>query len=848
MRIKFGGFLVGRPLKAGRHFLLSLLLLVLVASPILADEPAAPTPQGYEFTEMLLLATAGGGAAGRNSIPVDPLLEKRISGAWQAPKAGETLPLSEGTSRKWEAGKPDAKGLFQHAALRGGYAYAEITAAKEEVMLLEASGHSSVFVNGEPQPGDVYDFGIVKVPVLVHAGKNAFLFRGGRGQLHAKLTRPTAPVVFNTADATLPDVTGESDKEYWAAAIVINATAQPQKDLILEARVGNSRTLSVVPFLAPLTVYKAPFRFKTPGLITTPNVPLDVEIHEGNTGDPQKITPGKLVSKATFSLAVRKPEQTHKCTFKSGIDDSVQYFAITPALPDAKITPPGLILTLHGAGVEAEGQAPCYSRKAGFHVVAPTNRRSYGFDWEDWGRLDAMEVLDLAQKEYSTDPRRTYLTGHSMGGHGTWILGVTYPGRFAAIAPSAGWVSMFSYAGLRRPQQPTGASEFLQRALAPSDTLSLLRNITPRGVYVLHGEKDDNVPVEQARTMRKELSAFHADFSYYERPGAGHWWGNECMDWPPLIEFLERHELPKPEDVRQIDFATASPGVSAWCDWACIEDQVKPLVLSKISATLTVDKKKLTAKTDNVSRIAFMLKAWGGSLPETISVDGKSIDLASVRSTPLELLRLEKTGSEWKVKQGDVSALKGPVRYGPFKDAFRNHVVFVYGTKGTPEENAWSLAKARFDSETFLYRGNGGIRNVPDVEFEPAANLESNVVCYGNASTISCWRELLGDGPVRLERGKLQVGDKQFTGEDLALLCVRPRAGSKRGLVGIVGGTTVAGMMITTGLPYFSSGVEYPDIVVLSRKALTTPRQGIRLAGFFANDWGTKGADIYCEP
>src|SRR5262249_11907913 len=145
--------------------------------------------------------------------------------------------------------------------------------------------------------------------------------------------------------------------------------------------------------------------------------------------------------------------------------------------------------------------------------------------WEDWGRLDALEVLDFAQKEFGTNPRRTYLTGHSMGGHGTWIVGVTYPDRFAAIAPSAGWVSMFSYAGLRRTQQPTGAAELIQRAVSPSDTLSLLRNITPRGIYVLHGEKDDNVPVDQARTMRKELSAFHSDFAYYERPGAGHWWG-----------------------------------------------------------------------------------------------------------------------------------------------------------------------------------------------------------------------------------------------------------------------------------------------------------------------------------
>ena len=111
---------------------------------------------------------------------------------------------------------------------------------------------------------------------------------------------------------------------------------------------------------------------------------------------------------------------------------------------------PGLVLTLHGAAVEAIGQAEAYAPKPGLHIVAPTNRRPYGFDWEDWGRLDALEVLDLAQRTLQTDPRRTYLTGHSMGGHGTWHLGVTFPDRFAAIAPSAGWISMMSYAGVRK--------------------------------------------------------------------------------------------------------------------------------------------------------------------------------------------------------------------------------------------------------------------------------------------------------------------------------------------------------------------------------------------------------------
>lgn len=91
--------------------------------------------------------------------------------------------------------------------------------------------------------------------------------------------------------------------------------------------------------------------------------------------------------------------------------------------------------------MQAIRHAGSYSKKSWLHLVAPINRRPFGFDWEDFGRADAIEVLELAQAKLRHDPSRIYLTGHSMGGHGTWHIGSTFPDRFAAIGPSAGWVS-----------------------------------------------------------------------------------------------------------------------------------------------------------------------------------------------------------------------------------------------------------------------------------------------------------------------------------------------------------------------------------------------------------------------
>jgi pimeloyl-ACP methyl ester carboxylesterase len=574
------------------------------------------------------------------------------------------------------------------------------------------------------------------------------------------------------------------------------------------------------------------------------NCAVDIKLLH-KTGDQQQ-----TLDTAKINLRVCRPEQTHKCTFISTIDGSVQYYSLVPQartkedkrLGDGlKIRPtpegkPALVLTLHGAAVEATSQAACYAPKSWAHIVAPTNRRPYGFDWEDWGRLDALEVLELTSKQLDTDPRRTHLTGHSMGGHGTWHLGVTYPDRFAAIAPSAGWISMWSYAGALRSENPDALQEILMRAASPSDTLALARNYLPEGIYILHGDKDDNVPVAQARTMRQLLGGFHPDFAYHEEPGAGHWWGNACVDWPPLFEFLERRKLPSREQVRQVDFTTASPGVSAWSHWAGIEAQTQALKVSSVQLRYDPGQRSFTGTTGNVARLALDLGHVPPGKPIQVELDGQKLAAIAWPDTEKRIWLTRDMG-RWSVSARPSLAMKRPERYGPFKEAFRNRVLFVYGTQGTTEENGWAFAKARFDAETFWYRGNASVDVLADKAFEAAADPERNIILYGNADTNAAWKALLAASPVQVQRGKIRLGDREERGDDLAAIFLRPRPGSHRAAVGVVTGTGVVGMRLTDRLPYFLSGVGFPDCLVFGPEALTRGSAGVRAAGFFGLDW-----------
>jgi pimeloyl-ACP methyl ester carboxylesterase len=654
----------------------------------------------------------------------------------------------------------------------------------------------------------------------------------------AKLTVPSSPILFNPRDVTLPDLVVGERADAEGAIIVVNATLKPVANRwITCSGPGLQETRTAVPPIPPLATRKVPFRILGPAPAEPGEIKATVSL-AGNSSDEHS-------APVTLGIRVRKSTETRKVTFTSNIDGSIQYYAINPA----RSQKPGLalFLSLHGASVEAIGQADAYAAKTWGNLVAPTNRRPYGFDWEDWGRLDALEVLDLAKLRLKPDPQRVYLTGHSMGGHGTWHIGVTFPDKFAAIGPSAGWISLFSYAGAARPVDGNEVQAMAMRPMNPSDTLSLVRNTKSEGVYILHGTADDNVPVTEAREMKRQLQVFHKDFATWEQPGAGHWWGTDqkstdekygaaCVDWKPMFEFFAAHKLPPDSEVREIEFRTADPGVSAWCHWAGIMAQEHRLKVSTISLKYDPSAHRIEGTTDNVLRLCLRPTSPDKANILAIQLDGQVLSTTEWPSHAKPLWLTKRSG-QWTVENAPRASEKSPERCGPFKQAFRNQMMFVYGTQGSEEENAWSYARARYDAEQFWYRGNGAVDVVADTAFRPTQSRERSVTLYGNADTNRAWRELLADSPVQVTRKAVTIDGRETAGADLACLLVRPRPGSKTALVGVVSGTGLSGMRLTDRLPYFSTGVEYSDCIVLRPEMLAKGAAGIVTEGFFGEDW-----------
>jgi poly(3-hydroxybutyrate) depolymerase len=739
------------------------------------------------------LAIGNVSAPGRRPIPEDAVVDQLIEGKFSFPTEGQAVEF-RGRKQQWRKISAGKDGWFEDPALENGYLAVQIDEPSPTDLILNAQGDSLVYVNGAPRAGDPYSYGYLNLPIHLNQGANVLLFVAGRGRISIK-TRPIVkPLILQTEDATLPDLVLGSTDPVYASVVALNSSARFAKGLCIRARASGGawmdvRNQTIPPYSARKLVCRVPIPTKlTPG---------------SSSFEVQLIQSGKVLDSVNLPVQVKNPLDLQKRTFISQVDGSVQYFAVRPAAKPS--TSNALVLTLHGASVEALGQAAAYAQKDWATIVAPTNRRPYGFDWEGIGREDALEVLNLAKAQFPYNPDRVDLTGHSMGGHGTWSIGTMYPGLFASIAPSAGWISFWSYAGGWTPPKNQPTLELLRRSMNVGDTLGRLDNTLSENVYILHGSADDNVPVEQAREMKAKLEEIHhPDLQYHEQPGAGHWWGNQCVDWPPIFQMIADSRLNL--DAPHVDFTTQNPAVASNDRWVTILEQREFLVPSRIVADRSADGSVKIA-TDNVA--AFRLAGLGSDAK--VIVDGQPLAAA---------LSYEFRNGNWE--SGSLSpSQKSPERGSGFKQVFNHRFLFVVGTGGAAEENDWALTRAVFFAETLMYRGNGAVDLILDTDYSPSKAHGRNVILLGNSHTNKAWKRLLGKCP--LPTPETQTGG----------LLIYPKPAEPDTLVGAIFGEGLEGMRLTDRLVLFGSGVDYPDWIVFGEGY---PGEVVA-DGFFDNRW-----------
>ena len=764
--------------------------------------------------------------------------------------------LAQGGFVCWQTGAPDSTGWvnlkFDNvlwdslAAIYGAagvvnvtYAMAELDVPSRQRALVTAERVGVFYLNGDPFPGDPYGHDFVRIPVVLEEGRNRILVKlSGYGEPGFKLELVPAPAPIVLADDyTTPDLVRGEKGRFWIGVPVLNTTDDRIAGAVLT--VGDGRSVVAAEF--PIDNLTAQCARK---------LPVEIDVIEPAAGEalviPLEIAFGGQTYRDSVTLRVRQPGQSIKRTFISRIDGSCQYYAVLPPTAYDPGREYALILSLHGAGVRAEGQADAYKPKSWAFIVAPTNRRPFGFDWQDWGRLDALEVLSEAKAAYPIDPDRVYLTGHSMGGHGAWHVGSAHPDLFAAMAPGAGWTSFELYIPwfLQKSSIYARPDQLLARntSLRTDQPLNYLENLRNVPVFIFQGGADDNVPPVHPRLFVSRLEQLGYRYVYKEIPGKGHWWGidslaTSCVDDPDLMAFIK--DLRRDACPESVVFRTSEPGKSRRSYWIEITSPMDPARDSGIEAALLRDPvdpgapRTVEVRTENVRE--FAVYPCGDMLAGNrlgIRVGGKTWVVDARPGSPVVFgwrageFRLGETSTEGFA---DSVSPRGPI-----KQAYFSPFVLVYGTAGSEAATELLLHQARLEALQWWIRGNGFVEILPDTEVTRETLADHNLILFGGPEENGVTRRLNRHLPIRLVDGRFRLLGRELDGEAIAAKFVYPNPLNPAKLAVVHEGMGITGLRLATFFGALSSAAGLPDYVIFGPSVRTRGWAGVSAAGFFS--------------
>jgi fermentation-respiration switch protein FrsA (DUF1100 family) len=521
-------------------------------------------------------------------------------------------------------------------------------------------------------------------------------------------------------------------------------------------------------------------------------------------------------------VAVRRRSEPFFTTHRSHIDGSVQPMTLlVPPDYDPQRSYP-LVVALHGSKGCLIGHA--FSVKPDFIIVAPHGRGQTGY--RDFGEVDIFEAMDEVRKRYRIDEDRIYLTGHSMGGGGTFRLAVRYPHLWAGIALMAS----------------SGTRPF-----------EWLRNLLHIPTLFYHGSEDEVVPVQMAREAANYIRQLGYNFRYEEVEGKPHWWG---VDFPEMFAFFAQHRRTRSPD--RIVFWTNDPRANRayWLEIADFDDYTKP---ASVEVQVTRDAgqgTRVKLVTENVGEVKLLLNKAPEALqrlPLTVEWNGCKAVVAQKSNSDSLSLRLQdpligvlvsenESSRFWQWQRDGVAThvileksptkpLKTPQRCGPATDALTSPFVVAYDATS---EGAKLAAKQL--QHWWQNYALGVCKLIPFHSEDELSNLmastDEHLIVFRKVSAGARY------GEIAFGRDGVFLGKQRFTGKDIAVRVLLLNPFRPQVYLLVNAGVTDEALRLLARIP-MDIGQPY-DYLVADERFLKDGLKGILSIGRWSREWGKR--------
>lgn len=449
--------------------------------------------------------------------------------------------------------------------------------------------------------------------------------------------------------------------------------------------------------------------------------------------------------------------------FRSAVDDTAQ--------PCAVLYPPGydenkkyrLDIILHGrdatlteAKFIAANEGKAGPKDLDHIELQVFGRGNNAYRWA--GETDVFEARGVVNQYYNF--HRVVLRGFSMGGAGTWHIGLHHPDQFCAIGPGAGFTTTRGYVG----NLPAKLPDYQERCLHIYDAVDYAENVFNVPVVAYSGEIDPQK--KAADNIENALKGFKETFKFTHlvAPGLEHKMPPEWMAKADA-EYRKYTETAREAMPNRTRFVTYTERYNK-CDWATNIGLETPY--SK--ATIDVVRKDdgLTIATQNIRHFW----VWVHALPKgcrSVVVDGQKLDLDAPYLLDASVVPLlVKANGQWKPETfTTLNDKMKRVKGGPIDDAFRYGFLIVppSGAGWYPIPNAhFASDMKRFGNEWERYF-RGQIQSTTSAAYDPTTRREhmsKSLVLFGDPQSNPLIAKVLPKLPITWTKDELVVNGVKY--------------------------------------------------------------------------------------
>jgi pimeloyl-ACP methyl ester carboxylesterase len=540
--------------------------------------------------------------------------------------------------------------------------------------------------------------------------------------------------------------------------------------------------------------------------------------------------------------------------YRSAVDGSLQPYAVTlPAeygREQARAWPIEVVLHGRDAGLtevkflhDHAGDKPA-PKGQDWVQIDIFGRGNNAYRWA--GESDVLEAIDhfiaverALGRDKLLDLSRVVLRGFSMGGAGTWHLGLHRPDKWCVIGPGAGFTTTHGYiANLPKELPP-----YQEACLSIYDAVDYAENAFNVPIVAYSGAKDKQKAA--ADNVEARLKELHLPMTHLVAPDLEHKFPDEWKQ-KAEAEYAKYVEKGRAEYPKRVRFVTYTLRYSA-CDWVSLMALDRHYEKTSVDAEATEE--GFTIKTANV-RLMFLRLKPGGVGKAVVTIDGEKIETAPyLAPNGTRLVYLQNREGKWSavlperlVGDKERRPYKAPELTGPIDDAFAGSFLCVHGTGKPWHEATQKYADdnlRRFQAEWGKYmRGDLPVKDDTDVTPEDVTGR--NLVLFGDPASNSLIRQVLDALPLEWNKGEITLAGQTVSASDHVPVLIYPSPLNARRYVVLNSGHTfhAADFQGTNALLYPRLG----DYALL--KPAPTPKDPLAAevvtAGLFDDFWQVK--------